>query len=163
MPAEVEAESAISPQAESPKPSRTKRVLVGVAFCLLALGGAYGVGRLQTAGLIDEAESRTQDVERQRQAGLAELHAERQKVERLNARRRLHLALLALEDRNFGIAQSEIALAGKLLQQSGPTANDAFSKIAAEMQQHQLVATEDLNAQRQKLLGWARALDAALN
>ena len=157
-----QADSAISPQEPARGPSKVKRVLLGIAGFLVALGAAYGVGRLQGLSEVRGADARTVQAEQKRQAADAELKLEQQKVSRLRARLHLHLAVLALDERNFGIAQSEIEQTGRQLAEAGAGDKPELSKIATQLQAHKLIATEDLGAQRQKLLAWARALDAHL-
>ena len=153
MPTQEEVDSAISPQEPVRGPSKAKRILLGAAAFVLSVGVAYGVGRFQGTGQVRDAEARMQDAEQK-------LRSEQQKVTSLQARRHLHLALLAVDERNFGIAQKELEAAGRLIAQA--TDKPEHSKIAADIQRHKLIATEDLGAQRQKLLGWTRALDALL-
>jgi hypothetical protein len=153
MPTHDQVDSAISPQEPAHGPSKAKRILLGMAAFIVAVGAAYGIGRFQLATQVRDAEGRTQEVEQK-------LRAEQQKVTSLEARRHLHLSLLAVDERNFGIAQKELEEAARLLGQS--TSKPEHSKLAAEIQRHKIIATEDLGAQRQKLLAWTRALDALL-
>jgi hypothetical protein len=162
MPTPASTEGGILPQSVSPKQSRFKRVLAGLGAFLASVSIAYAAGRVQTRTQIQDAESHAKDLDTKRLAGVQDLRVEHQKVQRLDARRHLHLSLLALDERNFGIAQSELAATGKLLSDSAPEPNSDLSKIATEVQKHKLVATEDLSVQRQKLVGWARAIDSAL-
>jgi F0F1-type ATP synthase membrane subunit c/vacuolar-type H+-ATPase subunit K len=133
--------------------SRTKGLLIGIALGLVALLAAYGAGRLQGAQATNAAEDRAEassQVTTELQATLL----------RFEARRKLHLALLALDERNFGIAQQHVSEAGGLLTKSGPAGG--VPSLAAELSGAKLVATEDLGAQRGRVIGWARKLDAAL-
>lgn len=153
MPTHDQVDSAISPQEPAHGPSKAKRILLGTAAFVVAVAAAYGIGRFQLATQVRDAEARTQEVEQK-------LRAEQQKVTSLEARRHLHLSLLAMDERNFGIAQKELEQAARLL---GQTADKPeHSKLAAEVQRHKIIATEDLGAQRQKVLAWTRALDALL-
>ncbi|HEY6557488.1 MAG TPA: hypothetical protein VI072_09445 [Polyangiaceae bacterium] len=124
-----------------------------MAAFIVAVGAAYGIGRFQLATQLRDAEGRTQEVEQK-------LRTEQQRITALEARRHLHLSLLALDERNFGIGQKELEEAARLLGQ--PTNQPEHSKLAAEIQRHRIIASEDLGAQRQKLLAWTRALDALL-
>jgi hypothetical protein len=162
MPASAPADSAVSPQSEAPKQSGSKRLLWEFVVLVVGMALAYGVGRFQTASLTRDAEAHSQQLEQKRQRIGAELQAEQRKVQRLQALRHLHMAILALEERNFGIAQNELGTATQLLEQSQPDANEPAGKLAVQVRGQKLIATEDLSAQRQKLLAWAKALDAAL-
>lgn len=153
MPTQDQVDSTISPQEPAQGPSKAKRILLGAAAFILSVAIAYGIGRFQLAGQVRDAEMRTQDAEQK-------LRSERHLVTSLQARRHLHLALLAVDERNFGIAQKELEEAGRLLAQASDKPEHA--KIAADIQRQKLIATEDLGAQRQKLLAWTRALDALL-
>jgi hypothetical protein len=153
MPTHDQVDSAISPQEPARGPSKAKRILLGMAAFIVAVGAAYGIGRFQLATQLRDAEGRTQEVEQK-------LRTEQQKITSLEARRHLNLSLLAMDERNFGIAQKELEEAARLLGQ--PTSKPEHSKLAAEIQRHKIIATEDLGAQRQKLLALTRALDALL-
>ena len=86
------------------------------------------------------------------------LEIERGKVARLEGRRRLHLALVALEDRNFGIAQEQLGAARtSFVGASG--ADPELAKIATELEAYKVVATDDVGEQRKKLLDWCRRVD----
>lgn len=143
----------------SPWQAKLKRgaILAGVA--LAALGAAYGAGRLQTARAIDSAEAKAAEVSRAEKAALERVTAEQNTVKKLEARRRLHLALIALDQRNFGIAQEHLTEGARLLE--GHTTGD-LEEIRASLASLKLVATEDLETQRSKILQLVRRFDDAL-
>lgn len=145
----------------APRPWKTKlkRGAVWTVAGLAALGAAYGAGRLQTSQKIDAAREETAGVTRAKQATEQTLTEERSKVHRLEARRQVHLALLALEKRNFGIAQEHLERAAKLL--AGHVSGELES-VRASLASFKLLATEDLEAQRGRLLEVTRRFDAAL-
>jgi len=155
MPVQPDAGPALSAEKAPPQKSKTKSLLIGAAFLVSTLAAAYGTGRLQTAHLVRQAESRATEADR----SARELRA---KILRFDARRHVHLALLALDERNFGIAQSELARAGKLLKDSEPPAGSDLDKLATSLLNHRLVATEDLGTQHHKILKWVRVFDGAL-
>ena len=138
-------------------PSRTKRGLVYTGLALAALGGAYGGGRLQTQSDVDKAEERT----RERAAAEAEQVKLReqatQKVRELEGRRQLSLALVALDERNFGTAQTHLAKAGSLFAESKGDAG--LEELARNVASYKLVATDDVAAQRKLLSDWTRKFD----
>lgn len=83
---------------------------------------------------------------------------ERGKVARLEARRRLHLASLALDEKNFGIAQEHLTAArGHLLAAKG--SDNDVTKLAAELDTLKIAAADDVNEPKQKILGWTKRLD----
>lgn len=148
------------PEAVAVKPgarSRAKRVLVYVGLGLIALGGAYAAGRLQTQGDVDKAEEKT----RERAAAEAEQvklrEQESARVRELEGRRQLALALVALDERNFGTAQGHLAKAGALFAESKGDAG--IEELARNTGSYKLVATDDIGAQRKLLMDWTRKFD----
>ena len=146
----------------APKPAagaRFKTVAVGTAVALVLSLAAYVAGRVQTASRIEDALGRATAADKLREQTNVELAHERAKVSRLEARRRLHLALLALDDRNFGIAQGELSAAAALLARGPSESGSELEKLTRDIVAARLVATEDVAVQRQRLLDWARRFD----
>jgi hypothetical protein len=139
-----------------------KQVAIGVSIALVAIAGAYGVGRMQTAAKIDDAEKRAQAADSARAAASAsvqvQLSIEKAKVARLEARRRLHMAVIALDERNFGTAQEQLASAKAWLV-AAKGEDPELSKLAADIDATKVVATEDVGDQRTKLLAMIKRLD----
>lgn len=82
----------------------------------------------------------------------------------LEARRRLAMALEDMEKRNFGLAQDQVGLAAKLLEQaqaSGAIVPD-LTAAAQQLSQTSLTATENQEAQRTALINLSRQIDASL-
>jgi F0F1-type ATP synthase membrane subunit c/vacuolar-type H+-ATPase subunit K len=157
------AEKTVARQSPEPTPaatSRAKRMMVGAAVGIGALGVAYGAGRLQGKLATDAADRRTEEANQQRQRASGEFDAQRDRALRLEARRRLHLALIAVEDRNFGIAQSHLDKAATLLGRS--RGNAKLDSLTGELEKDKLGATDDVGAIRQRLLGYVREFDEAL-
>ena len=151
------------PGAEKPgQQSKAKRAVVLAAVVLLLILGAYVTGRLQTAAKIDDAESRADQAKDGQQQQASKAQSAEAVVLRLECRRRLHLALVAMDDRNFGIAQEHLSEAGALLGKAEAPADSEIGKLGAAIRGHQLVATEDVGAQRSKVLGWVRTFDEAV-
>lgn len=150
------------PDAIAAKPgapaSRAKRALVYTGLGVAALGGAYGGGRLQTQAEVDEAEERT----RERAAAEAEQVKLRDqaslKVRELEGRRQLALALVALDERNFGTAQGHLSKAGTLL--ADVKGDAGIEELARNVGSYKLVATDDVATQRKLLLDWTRKFDS---
>jgi hypothetical protein len=148
--------------AEKPAaPSGPKKVLIGVGVGFVALALAYGVGRLQGSQAVGAADDRAEAAAAEREKAEKAVTSEKAVSLQLEARRRLHLALLALDDRNFGIAQQHVAVAAKLIEKSGAPKDGDLGKLGEELAKERLVATEDVGTQRGKLLGWAKRFDAA--
>lgn len=143
--------------------SRRRTWLIAAGSVLAALLLAYGIGRLQGAAQLDEVEAKAEralETEQQASSKLqAELEAERSRASRLESRRRLHLALLALDERNFGTAQAQLAGAARLLEKSRLETGSDLDKLKAQLAGYKLVAGEDVGQQRDYLLGLTRRFD----
>ena len=123
---------------------------------ILAAGASYVTGRIQTASRLDQAEKEAT----QRNVDVAE---QKRLLLRYEARRRLHLVLIALEAQNFGIAKEHQAAAARLLLQSQPEHDSELFKLQAAMTKYQLVAREDLSKERQIVFEWVKRLDQTLS
>jgi len=139
--------------------SRVGKLLTVLGLLLAALGVAYTAGRLHTASKIDEADERAGTALAERDRMRKDVAAEQATIQRLEARRRLHLALVAVEARNFGIAQGHLDAALALLAQGSTGAPAGFEQLQRDLRATRLVATEDLGVQRQRILDWVRRFD----
>ena len=130
--------------------------LIWTGVMIFATGASYVAGRVQTAARLDQAEKdatqRTVDVAEHKRLLL-----------RYEARRRLHLVLIALEAQNFGIAKEHQAAAARLLLQSQPEQSSELFKLQGAMAKYQLVAREDLSSERAVVLEWVKRLDQLLS
>lgn len=133
--------------------------LIAAGAIVFALGASYLAGRLQTAGKIKEANTQTASAEEKASAHVSELKKQHQRLQRLEARRQLHLMLLSLDSRNFGIAKQHQQRAARLLQMSEPEAGSEFAKLQTDVETFRLVATEDLAQQRGTVLEWVKRFD----
>lgn len=146
---------------DTPKtPSKGKRMLIASGAIMAGLGAAYGGGRLQGHSAVSESEDRRGKTEAEAQSIKRDLDAANAKIKQLDARRHLHLALMSMEQRNFGIAQEHVTSAGTLLQASSPEGE--LKKLADELRAFKLTASEDQSKERQALLGFAEKLDKIL-
>jgi cellobiose-specific phosphotransferase system component IIA len=134
---------------------RAKPYLIGAGVVLALLAVTYGAGRLQTASRIEAAQGETKKAEGERDQAREELREARRVIEVLEARRALHRALVALDERNFGIAQQKLEQAGALLAK-GDKELEALGKAISA---YRLLATEDVGAQRTRVLVFATKLD----
>lgn len=148
-----------SPASVSPWKAKLKRITVYTGASLAALAAAYGVGRFQTSNAIDAADQKTAEIARARTATEQTLAEERNTIKKLEARRHMHLAMLSLDKRNFGIAQEHLDHAARLL--AGHAAGE-LENIRAGLAATKLLATEDLETQRTKLLDATKRFDGAL-
>jgi ABC-type branched-subunit amino acid transport system ATPase component len=146
--------------------TRTKAVGIGIGVAVALVAAAYATGRFQTASRLDAAESAAASAASQHAATLGSvrrtletsLEIERARAERLEARRALDRALLALDERNFGTAQSELEAAQGILR--GVKGGDpGLLELATEVSATRLVASEEVASQRTKLLGFVRRFD----
>ncbi|MBI2388702.1 MAG: hypothetical protein HYV09_03710 [Deltaproteobacteria bacterium] len=142
-----------------------RNIAIGVGVALVTAAGAYGVGWYQGKSRADDAERRavaasSASASAVSSAGVT-LDVERGKVARLEARRRLHLAMIALEDRNFGIAQEHVGSARAFLA-SAKGADPELQKLGGELEAFKIVATEDVGDQRKALLAFCKRVDDAM-
>ena len=143
------AEPSASRKDSLPEP-RFKRVLIALAVVLTATGIAYLVGRLQTAERIDAAKAET------REALEAKAGAERTLL-RLEARRRLHLAIMALDRRNFGIAEQHLTAAARLLESSKPEGE--LEALRNGIAARRLRASDNASDEQKQVRDFAAKLD----
>ena len=139
-----------------------QKILIWLGVLIVASGTTYAVGRMQTAKLIEVAEKKATTSEKEAQARSKDVKAEQATVQRLEARRQLHLMLLAIDERNFGIARERQQAAARLLDASKPVPDSGLAKLARDIAAFRLVATEDLGGPRATVLEWARQFDRAL-
>jgi hypothetical protein len=79
-------------------------------------------------------------------------------VQKLEARRQLHLAIVALEERNFGTAQARLQTAGGLLVDGSLDAG--WNELGQQVKGYKLLAGEDLAKERQALTEFVSRADA---
>jgi hypothetical protein len=141
--------------------SRVARVAVLSFVALVLLGAAYAAGRLQTASLVTDAEERVKQAQSSEQKSVEQRAVVQAEVTELEARRRLDLALHALDQRNFGTAQHHLGAAASLLESASGNKGGKLSELARNVGAYKLIATDDLGPQRQRILDWIAAFDAA--
>lgn len=160
-----------SPASTKPEPEPTKapeaqatpggkRLLIGLCAVVVSVGSAYGIGRYQGKLATDAAKSREGERATEKQRATAQFDAQRDRAIRLEARRRLHLGQMAVEERNFGAAEKHLAKAADLLGRAKGEA--ALDELAVAIAATKLPATDDLGPPRQKVLELVKRFDAAL-
>jgi hypothetical protein len=132
---------------------RAKRWLIALASGSAVLGAAYGTGRFQTSSRVDEAQAIAS-------AKAEQWTSEHASVLRLEARRKLHLALTALDSRNFGIGQEQLAAAATLLAATHPEGE--LDKLQKQIASYQLKASENVGAERDAINDWIKRFDEAV-
>ena len=155
-----------SPTAQPNKPaSKGKNILIFAGVAVLAIVIAYAAGRMQTSFKIDAAEQAANEkVEKQTKRAdelAAKLADSEAKVAKLEARRHLSLTLMAMDNRNFGIAQKHLEAAAKVLKQPETKAGK-LGELSAQIAKTRLVATENMAKQREKITGWMEQIDDAV-
>jgi len=148
--------------AEKPvaKGSRSQKTIAIVGGVLASLATSYGVGRFQGHSETQSAEQRTQEAQKQKERATGEFDAQRDRAIRLEARRRLHLALMALDDRNYGIAGGHVERAATMLERAkGLPALDA---LATDLRGTKLAPSGEPSASREKVTVLIRRFDEAL-
>ncbi len=145
--------------------ANVKGIAIGIGVAIAAAGIAYGVGRYQGEARVTEAEQRALSAGSASSAAVlgskVSVDVERGKVARLEARRRMHLALIALDDRNFGTAQEHVTIARSWLA-SAKGADVEVLKLGADLEAFKVVASEDVGEQRTKMIALCKRLDDLL-
>lgn len=159
----MEPENPPQPTVNEREPSSWSRKLKRLAFvvigAIVGLGAAYGFGWWQASRLIDQERGEKERAVQAKAMLEQKLSSERDALQRLESRRQLHLSLLALDQRNFGIAQEHIEKAVRLL--AGRSSGD-LEALRASLAELRLLATEDLADQRVRLIEVIRRFDRAV-
>lgn len=137
------------------------RVLLVVLSWFAVFGAGYLTGWLRNRSFWVEENTRAERTQVDRDTQVSRIRSLERELQRFEARRRLHLALLALEQRNYGIAQQEVAAAASLLKVAAlgePTLEELARSVAA----FKLVAGDDLAVQQKALLAFVQRFDPAL-
>ena len=145
---------------EAPAGSPLKKALTIFAVAAVALGAAYGTGRYQGHQRTQAAEQKQAEMEKQKAVVTGEFDAQRDRAIRLEARRRLHMAQAAVDEKNFGIAHEHLNKAATLLQRAkGIPALDA---LAADLKTTNVAPGAQPNQSRDKVTALIRRFDEAL-
>lgn len=135
-------------------------VFLVVAFLLYWLGLSKGRGELASQktsyeGQLKTAQSQTADAQ-------AQLAAAQTQNQLMTARGLLYQAALALDQRNFGIANDDVAKAGQTLDAAKPADAGVEGKLVPLRQAvtaTKINVAEDLDTQRSGLLNLASQVD----
>lgn len=144
---------------------KVKRIVVPIVITLVVAGIAYGVGRLQGHMQLEQARQEAEETAGQLEGQMAqakgELAACTLRADRLEARRRLHMALEELNALNFGYAQRHLHSAGRTLAEAAP--EDAkMQELGKELQDMQIAPTGQLEQQRRHVRQLIDRFDAAV-
>ncbi len=157
----------------SPRLHDAKRIgmLAAAAVALLALG--YGIGRAQGAHEVSRVEgaartvrARSDESARQLRSRVTALEGDVARATHatavLEGRRQLGLALLSLDDRNFGIAQGQVDAARAALRDLPGADNPGLAEVARSLTGLSVVAAGDFADQRARVLAIVRVFDQHL-
>ena len=137
--------------------SRAKRAAIWIIGTILVIAIAYGSGMRANVKRAAQSEARERAKVGELAVARADLAERDRRIAQMEARRQLHLALLALDERNFGIAQQRLSHAGALLSLPG-TPGD-LSALGTQVKNLTVVAAGDIGQQRTQLLDIARRFD----
>jgi hypothetical protein len=154
--------AATSPEPGRPNPgrrSRFRRVLWSAGALALALGGAYLGGRLQSQSRIDELDRHLVTAQTELAALRGKETLQLQQLGELEARRLIHLGILAFDKNNFGIAQDQLRQAATLLESPASQPDAALKALASALRTLELSPTLDLAQQRAALIQLASKFD----
>lgn len=170
-----------APKAAPPIPSPRRvlwtRIATLAAAALVLLAIAYGIGRAQGARALARSESAARETQARMARGaqetrtqlerrLAAVEVEFARAQRMNAalesRRQLGLAMLSMDDRNFGIAQGQIEAARTSLRGAMPFDEAGLAEVQPRLAGVTIVAAADFADQRAGLVQIAHAFDAQL-
>ena len=154
-----------SPPAQQPPPAPPARDQPGKRRTILIVGSlivvtmAYLSGLRTSVGRLRTANQELFRVRSQAEVAREDVSRRDTTIRQLEARRQLHLTLMALDERNFGIAQNHLNAAAILLGNAGGGEMEA---LAQQIKGTNLVAAADFADQRQQILDFVRRLDAAI-
>lgn len=126
---------------------------------LAAVALAYGVGRLQGAQGLNDAEQRHAAAIESLRSNLETCGIDRTL---LNARRSLALVALSLDRRNFGVAESHRREASQALEQPSLSGLPEVAAIATTISALDLSVDPDPGAKREQVIAASEALDGLL-
>lgn len=151
---------------DSPRMARWKRGLTLVVAVLSLLALAYGVGRMQGADAVSAVERSAAATRARLEGRTATLETELARATRraaaLEARRQLGLAMLSVDERNFGIAQGQIAAARGALRGASPFDDPGLSQVEARLAGMNIITAGDLAEQRAAILQAIQLFDQHL-
>lgn len=139
------------------------RAAILIVGSLILLTMAYYSGKRANWRTAYKAEDRERAVIADLAVARTDRDEARQQIGHLEARRQLHLALLALDERNFGIAQRHLGEAGRLLSPADETRFSSnggeLARLGQQIAAANLVAAADMGQQRAQLLDFVRRFD----
>ncbi|MFW5924709.1 MAG: hypothetical protein ACOCV4_01010 [Myxococcota bacterium] len=142
-----------------------KTVLIPIVVVLVAAGIAYAAGRWQGGQKVKAVEAELTETRKQLESDLTETRSQltecKQGESRLEARRRIHMAIEELDALNFGHAQEHLDEAGNVL--AGAATGDAeLGELAKELKAIDIEPSGQLDQQRNHIRRLADQFDQAV-
>ena len=151
----------------TPKPSRTKKILLRIVVTLVVAGGLYTVGwwqgrgglnelRVKTESTIDSLHTEVRSIQKQRT--LAENYGKL-----MEASAGLYKTAVDLDRRNFGTANTHLQQAAQVLETvehgNEGTNPNALILLTRSIRTTNINVAVDLETQREQVLGFATQLE----
>ena len=164
-------ESSVAASTSSQAASKLKGPAIAGGIAALALLAGFVVAWIQGNQRVQQTEDalgQKLELAHGESTALAkELRAVRGQVGVLLGYRQIHLAVLALEERNFGIAKEHVQQAGEKLRsisadQSAPDHAQKVSEVAKALDTWEPDVTQDVGTLRSGLLAHAERLDPVI-
>lgn len=146
--------------------ARPKWIVLFACGVAVSLALAYVLGRAE-GRLHAQAEQRRLSELAARNATSIQslqqkLSAQRSRIYALEARRRIHLAILSLRQHNFGTAQDYAVAASKALKQADRADSAGFAQLVEQLKSFVPNVSDDVAGQEERLIQLARELDRSL-
>lgn len=143
----------------TPKPAKSRftKYLWLFGGLVVVGGGAYGAGWLQMQQRVDAASEQLAVATRELQTSRERQAEQQRELDELEARRRIHLALIEFDANNFGTAQQHLRAAAALLEAS--PSSPEVAALAAALRSLELSPALDIASQRAALTSLATKFD----
>lgn len=139
-----------------------KTVLIPIVVVLVAAGIAYAAGRWQGGQKVEAVEAELSETRQQLESDLTETRNQltecEQGVDRLEARRRIHMAIEELDALNYGYAQKHLDEAGNVLAGAASEGSE-LGKLAKELKSIDIEPSGQLDQQRNHIRRLADQFD----
>lgn len=150
-------------------PSRSTRLmLIGLAVAVVVMAGLYFLGLHQGRGELAaqkaDHEQRMGALQADLQQQQSNLAAAENQIQFLRARAAFYRTAVDLDQRNFGTANTHLQQAATFLEHikgdAGGVKSDGLAALRAAVVATNINVATDLQAQRDKVLGFGRELDS---
>jgi len=150
---------------EKARRDRHNRAIILIVGSVILLAMVYGSGMRSQVKKLQAINEQRKLAEQNYRAAQRDLHLRLAVAQQLEARRRLDLALVELDKRNFGAAHENVRTAADLLNaaQKANANTPDLSGIPSELGAMNLVSATDVATARMPLVEAARRMDKALS